>query len=646
MKKYVVAIVLLFLSSSLFALNRDYRFDCNEDSAYRAYYYPYCVEHVPSYPNWLPSRLVKLIPATGPQCHECYNPSIYIGYIDPDFRKYRDHLQQQLEYCSRYKNCTCYWPEYCPEAAQISDTAYLLFNDLILTTALSNFLQDEKEQRKFIWNRGWFLNEHGLTLAFIIQQFRFSHYYEVCQDISEYARSKFDIKESAKIQSKIASILESLSPLFFSLYSKCLSKHPNAEIEQELLFLKLFTSGGVLNDKFNNIIHDNDANEFSSLDEVMPRVFSVQSEILLEQGTILNNLLSYPKAIEVLTESIRLNHLNINAYIERATAYFETRQFDLAIEDYKKIQALKKSILASSRSVLNKDHLFAFLERANEFVNDQENNSNSFIKGLDKGLTACLNDLEEFVPSLCYSICGMGKCLWIGIHQPVDSLNLFYYACYETCESTFRQIKKLDKERLEEVSDIWVDEFKTLYGKYEQLSQEEKGRLFGFIIGKYGLDLFIGSTSVEAINACKNLKRANKICNLEVLASSKVNRQGIEKIALEQVFNRENFFKNIKIEWDKQNKHIVGRHNYQVGKSIFEHPDPQSLINKLAGKGKPMNGEIPGNPNYRELVDFGEDIGIWKDKDGKFALRTTKGIIHYSKQGAHIIPAHPDSKIW
>lgn len=68
-----------------------------------------------------------------------------------------------------------------------------------------------------------------------------------------------------------------------------------------------------------------------------------------------------------------------------------------------------------------------------------------------------------------------------------------------------------------------------------------------------------------------------------------------------------------------------------------------SLIKKFAGKGKPLNKEIPGNPNYGELIDFGEHIGVWKDKEGIISLPTTKGHIHYSKKGAHIIPANPKS---
>lgn len=82
-----------------------------------------------------------------------------------------------------------------------------------------------------------------------------------------------------------------------------------------------------------------------------------------------------------------------------------------------------------------------------------------------------------------------------------------------------------------------------------------------------------------------------------------------------------------------------------LGKSIFEHSDPQGLLNKFAGKGRPIDAS-PGSLYYKELVDFGENIGVWKDKYNTLSLPTTKGTIHYSKDGAHIIPAHPKSEVW
>ena len=44
---------------------------------------------------------------------------------------------------------------------------------------------------------------------------------------------------------------------------------------------------------------------------------------------------------------------------------------------------------------------------------------------------------------------------------------------------------------------------------------------------------------------------------------------------------------------------------------------------------------------HREVVDFGQVIGeIQTIKDGSF-VPTTRGTIHYSKSGCHVVPAEP-----
>ena len=202
--------------------------------------------------------------------------------------------------------------------------------------------------------------------------------------------------------------------------------------------------------------------------------------------------------------------------------------------------------------------------------------------------------------------------------------------------------------------DGYIDQLKNLYSQFDQLSDSEKGELIGHTIGKYGVEIFAGGfvvgraikggkALVNGASAYRKLKNVNRACNLEAMAVSSANKEKIVAESLKHAAERETYFKNVKLECDKQNKHIIGKHNYEPGKSIFEHTDPESLIKNFAGKGKPMNKEVPGNPNYKELVDFGEHIGIWKDQDGLLALPTTKGHIHYSKKGAHIIPAHPES---
>lgn len=99
--------------------------------------------------------------------------------------------------------------------------------------------------------------------------------------------------------------------------------------------------------------------------------------------------------------------------------------------------------------------------------------------------------------------------------------------------------------------------------------------------------------------------------------------------------------KTHQIQKDKQNKHVPGNHNYEHGKSVFEHKDPQGLVDKYAGTGKSMNSVTPGEPGYREKVNFNEHIGYFVDKDTQTPTATTWGTIHYAKDGVHIVPTLP-----
>lgn len=100
------------------------------------------------------------------------------------------------------------------------------------------------------------------------------------------------------------------------------------------------------------------------------------------------------------------------------------------------------------------------------------------------------------------------------------------------------------------------------------------------------------------------------------------------------------FFKNVKLEVAKQNKHIPGCHNFDPSKSVFTHPNPQELLTNFAGKGQAVGGRKIGFPDYREKIDFKEIIGYCKNNNGEL-IPTTCGRIHYSNKGAHIIPTLP-----
>lgn len=98
-----------------------------------------------------------------------------------------------------------------------------------------------------------------------------------------------------------------------------------------------------------------------------------------------------------------------------------------------------------------------------------------------------------------------------------------------------------------------------------------------------------------------------------------------------------------KVKPGAQEKHIPDAPNYKQevangrpNKSIFygDNKKAQELLDKFAGKGTKI-GE------HKERVDFGQMIGKYYDKDTGKYVETTRGLIHYSKNGAHIVPSEP-----
>lgn len=94
--------------------------------------------------------------------------------------------------------------------------------------------------------------------------------------------------------------------------------------------------------------------------------------------------------------------------------------------------------------------------------------------------------------------------------------------------------------------------------------------------------------------------------------------------------------RNTKVHAGRQEKHIEGSNNYRKGSSKFygTTEDAQRLIDKYSGTGSPAGAN-------KERVNFGVVIGEYFDPETQKSVETTMGIIHYSKTGAHIVPARP-----
>ncbi len=80
----------------------------------------------------------------------------------------------------------------------------------------------------------------------------------------------------------------------------------------------------------------------------------------------------------------------------------------------------------------------------------------------------------------------------------------------------------------------------------------------------------------------------------------------------------------------------------KTGRSEFTHGDAQRLLDESAGTGHPEGQAPVGQAGSKETVDFGENIGNYRAKNSPHSTPTTRGAIHYAKDGkAHIVPARP-----
>jgi len=94
-----------------------------------------------------------------------------------------------------------------------------------------------------------------------------------------------------------------------------------------------------------------------------------------------------------------------------------------------------------------------------------------------------------------------------------------------------------------------------------------------------------------------------------------------------------------KINLGQQGKHQVGHNNYIPGRSVLT--GNPSELGRYAGTGQQIGTKQVGLPGSKERVNFGQGIGSYVDQAGN-ATPTTNGIIHYGKDGVHIVPSRPD----
>ncbi|MGJ9509996.1 MULTISPECIES: polymorphic toxin type 50 domain-containing protein [Actinotignum] len=92
------------------------------------------------------------------------------------------------------------------------------------------------------------------------------------------------------------------------------------------------------------------------------------------------------------------------------------------------------------------------------------------------------------------------------------------------------------------------------------------------------------------------------------------------------------------VHFGRQAKHMPGQPEYDPSRSpvTVDILTIQRLVLRHAGR-----GTLRGKTSNKETVNFGVIIGNYRSPNSTRSVPTTWVNIHYSKTGAHIVPATP-----
>ena len=528
----------------------------------------------------------------------CKSPTIYHGYLDWYHQTYFRHLKNFLCYSEENPACNCYWPQVNVQAKTISDISY---DNLEKLFEFSRFEKISTSFSPYLLKR----SQHGFLSGLLTHAFFYSHYRDILLDLDQYSFKELPSHDYSLTHKYFVNAEEEIQKPFLAAYNQCLQKHPHPKIYYE--------RGMILFHRGENLDALEDIHIFISYVENHHYQELLNSDLYLKEGRLLSESLSYDEAIVALTRAIEKDPKNVDAYFERAIAYFEAGDFSNALSDYLASGIHPKKV--EDQSYLN------------------------FGQGIALGMIKGGQDSAiEFVPSLLASFRGISRGIWACVSSPIV-VSQDMVDCVKACLEFIKN--NTAKEFLCKIA----PELQECLKKWDQLDDYTKGRYSGYIIGKYGVDIFIGTGSMKAIQLYRNLRKANALLTLETASISPKLAQEVLEQAIKEEAIRNGILKsgNLKIQWDKQGKHVKGHRNFasEKNKSIFTHQEPQKLIDEFAGTGKKYGSTHPGKPGFKEDIDFQELIGYALDESTGGQMPTSWGRIHYAKDGVHIVPIRP-----
>jgi hypothetical protein len=148
----------------------------------------------------------------------------------------------------------------------------------------------------------------------------------------------------------------------------------------------------------------------------------------------------------------------------------------------------------------------------------------------------------------------------------------------ELIAATYAIGEFINKHSAEECLQCVIPELKELANSWNKMDDYLKGQKIGFIIGKYGIDIFAPVAAINGISKLRALKRANILCTLETCVSSELNQAKIIEECVKRAVAREFYI----TESIKKGKILVGNSNVQY--HVMQKKHAWEKVLKLSGK--------------------------------------------------------------
>lgn len=164
--------------------------------------------------------------------------------------------------------------------------------------------------------------------------------------------------------------------------------------------------------------------------------------------------------------------------------------------------------------------------------------SKGFVLGSMQGFN---EGSRQFIPSVLHTITGIGQGLWVFSKDPVHISKEFMEIV-----GMYIALAK-DHFNASEIDEV-IPEMNELLGRWAALTDFEKGRQTGFVIGKYGIDVFLTGKTIQLARKFRDAKYANGALTLEA-CENYIQRKSILEEAQQRTLFRQSLFKEGNISY-------------------------------------------------------------------------------------------------